>query len=76
MSAAVTVRLDEATLGALDKLAEKTERPRDWLVTQAIEDYVALTEWAMNKIETGLVAAEAGDFASAQEVARNRAKFA
>ncbi len=41
MPAAFTVRLDEATLGALDRLAEKTDRSRSWLVTKAIEDYVA-----------------------------------
>ncbi len=76
MSAAVTVRLDETTLGALDQLAEKTDRPRDWLVTQAIEDYLALNAWAMAKIETGLAAADAYDFASPEEVARVRAKFA
>ncbi len=45
MSAAFTVRLDESTLVALDRLAEKTERSRNWLVARAIEDYVALNAW-------------------------------
>ena len=46
MSAAFTVRLDETTLGALDQLAEKTERSRNWLVAKAkFEDYLALNAW-------------------------------
>ena len=73
---ALTIRLDDATLGALDRLAEQTDRPRDWLIAQAIEDYVALNAWAVGKIEAGLAAADRGDFASPEEVARVRAKFA
>ena len=76
MSAAFTVRLDEATLGALDELAEKTDRSRSWLVTKAIEDYVALNAWQIGKIEAGVAAADHGDFASDQDVARVRKKFA
>ena len=76
MSAAFTVRLDEATLGALDQLAEKTERSRNWLVTKAIEEYVALNAWQVGKIEAGIAAADSGDFASEDELARVRRKFA
>ncbi len=76
MSAAFTVRLDEATLSALDKLAEKTDRSRTWLVTKAIEDYVTLNAWQIDKIEAGVAAADHGDFASDEDVARVRTKFA
>ncbi|HYA81179.1 MAG TPA: ribbon-helix-helix protein, CopG family [Methylocystis sp.] len=76
MSAAFTVRLDEATLGALDQLAEKTERSRNWLVAKAIEDYLALNAWQVAKIEAGIAASERGDFAADDEVARVRKKFA
>ncbi|HXY59049.1 MAG TPA: ribbon-helix-helix protein, CopG family [Methylocystis sp.] len=76
MSAAFTVRLDEATLGVLDQLAEKTERSRNWLVAKAIEDYLALNAWQVGKIEAGIDASESGDFASENEVTRVRKKFA
>ncbi len=76
MSAAFTVRLDEATLSALDELAEKTDRSRTWLVTKAIEDYVTLNAWQIGKIEAGVAAADHGDFASDGDVARVRTKFA
>jgi predicted transcriptional regulator len=75
MSAAFTVRLDETTLGALDRLAEKTERSRNWLVSKAIEDYLALNAWQIDKIEAGIAAADRGDFAADDEVARVRKKF-
>jgi predicted transcriptional regulator len=73
--AAFTVRLDEKTLDALDRLAEKTERSRSWLVTQAVETYVELNAWQLEKIEAGLRAADRGEFASEQEVQKVRTKF-
>jgi predicted transcriptional regulator len=76
MSDTVTVQLDDDTLSALDQLAQKTERSRTALVSQAVHDYVALTEWQLRKTEAGIEAAERGDFASDAEVARVRAKFA
>jgi len=76
MPAPFTVRLDESTLTALDHLAEKTDRSRNWLVTRAVEDFVALNAWQLEKIEAGLAAANRGDFASDDEMARVRKKFA
>jgi predicted transcriptional regulator len=76
MSAAFTVRLDETTLGALDQLAEKTERSRNWIVAKAIEDYIALNAWQVGKIEAGIAAADQRDFASHEEIARVRKRFA
>ncbi|MGO8737685.1 CopG family ribbon-helix-helix protein [Rhodoblastus sp.] len=76
MPAPFTVRLDEATLTALDRLAEKTDRSRNWLVGRAIEDFVALNAWQLGKIEAGLAAADRADFAGDDELARVRKKFA
>ena len=76
MPAPFTVRLDESTLNALDRLAEKTDRSRNWLVSRAVEDFVALNAWQIGKIEAGLAAADRGDFASDAELARVRKKFA
>lgn len=76
MPAPFTVRLDESTLTALDHLAEKTDRSRNWLVTRAVEDFVALNAWQIGKIEAGLAAADRGDFATDKELTRVRKKFA
>ena len=42
----------------------------------AVEDFVALNAWQIGKIEAGIEAADRGEFASDDEVARVRAKFA
>ena len=76
MTAAFTLRLNEATLEALDRLAEKTERSRSWLATKAIEDHVALNAWQIGKIEAGIAAADRGDFASDDDVERVLGKYA
>jgi predicted transcriptional regulator len=76
MPAPFTVRLDESTLNALDHLAEKTERSRNWLVARAVEDFVALNAWQLGKIEAGIAAANRGEFASDEELTRVREKFA
>lgn len=76
MTAAFTLRLNEATLDALDRLAEKTERSRSWLATKAIEDYVAMNAWQIGKIEAGIAAADRGDFASDDDVERVVGKYA
>jgi predicted transcriptional regulator len=75
VTAAFTLRLDEATLEALDQLAEKTERSRSWLATKAIEDYVALNAWQIGRIEAGIADADRGDFASDDDVARVIGKY-
>ena len=75
MTAAFTLRLNEATLDALDRLAEKTERSRSWLATKAIEDYIALNAWQIGKIEAGIAAADCGDFAGDDDVARVVGKY-
>jgi predicted transcriptional regulator len=76
MPTALTVSIDEATVGALDDLAAKTERSRDWLVNRAIEDFVALNAWQITKIEAGMAAADRGEFTTDAEIARVREKFA
>jgi len=73
---AVTVRLDDDTADALDRLAESLDWSRDDVAAQAIREYVALQAWQVAEVEAGLAQAEAGDFASDGDVARVIAKFA
>lgn len=75
MSEVLTVRLEDATLSSLDQLAGKTDRSRDSLVVRAIEDFLALESWRIEKIEAGIAAADRGEFASDEELARVEAKF-
>ena len=66
MTVAFTLRLSEATLQALDRLAEKTERSRS---------YIALNAWQIAKIESGIAAADRGEFADDDDVARVVEKY-
>ena len=75
MPRSVTFELGDETLQALDRLAEQTERSRDDLVSQAVEDYLDLQAWQIDKIRAGIAAAELGDFASEEEIARIAEKY-
>jgi predicted transcriptional regulator len=75
MTAGFTLRLREETLQALDQLAAKTERSRSWLAVKAIEDHIALNAWQIAKIEAGIAAADRGEFADADDVARVVGKY-
>jgi predicted transcriptional regulator len=74
-TAAFTVRLSEASLEALDRLAEKTGRSRSSLAVQAIEDYIALNASQISRIEAGIAAADRGEFAEDGHVARAVGKY-
>jgi predicted transcriptional regulator len=75
MSAGFLVRLDDDALTALDALAQRIGRSRNWLVGRAVQDYVALNQWQLEKIETGIAEANRGEFASDEEVARVRRRW-
>jgi predicted transcriptional regulator len=71
----VTIDLDDLTLQALDRVAERSERTRAEIISDALQDYLELQAWQLEKIEAGLAAANAGDFASDEEIARIARKY-
>ena len=75
MTAAFTLRLDDATRKAFDRLAEKTDRSRSWHAARVIGDYIALDAWQIAKIEAAIGGAERGDLADDQDVARVLGKY-
>lgn len=66
----LSLRLDAATLKKLDKLADATQRSRSFLLNEAVKDYLSLNEWQVQEIQKGLKEADAGDFATDEEVER------
>lgn len=68
MSATVTLRLDDTVKDKLEKLAESTHRSRSFLAAEAIKAYVESNEWQIAEIHQALQEAEAGDFATVDEV--------
>ena len=73
---AITLRLDGALRGKLDKLATATGRSRSFLAAEAIRDYVALNNRQIEEIHKGLAEAERGEFASDKDVKRVAKKWA
>ena len=68
MSTTVTLRLDDEVKNKLEKLAESTHRSRSFLAAEAIKAYVDSNEWQINEIHQAIKEADAGDFASQEEV--------
>ncbi len=74
-STTLTVRLPVHLREKLEGLAEATARSKSWLAADAIRAYVELQEWQIKEIEAGIKEADAGDFASAEEVDAVRDKW-
>jgi predicted transcriptional regulator len=55
---ATSVRLDDETLKRVRQIAEAMDRPRAWLMGQAIKQYVAREERLIAEIEKGVRAAD------------------
>ena len=69
MSTTITIRLDDEVKDRLDVLAGATHRSKSFLAAEAIRDYVENNEWQIGEIRAAMQEADAGDFASAKEVA-------
>ena len=55
-----SVRLDDETLARVGQIAEAMDRPRAWLMAEAIKQYVAREEWFIQEVEKGVKAADEG----------------
>lgn len=75
MTAAFTIRLDDETLAKLDALAADTDRSRNWLAAKAIENYIELNAWQIERIKEGIAQADRGEFATEEEVEAVFAKY-
>ncbi len=70
MSEVMTIRVDRKTKTRLEKLAKAMERTKSYLAAEAIRTYVELNEWQIGEIKAALKEADAGDFATPEEVAK------
>ncbi len=63
-----TIRIDEDMLGRLDTLAKSQDRPRSYLVNQALKRYIEYEEWFVKEVKDGLKEVEKGKVATDDEV--------
>ena len=67
-TAPVTVRLDAALNEQLETIAIPLDRPKSWVIAQAVQDFVALQQWQLSAIDEGIRAADAGELTAHEEV--------
>jgi RHH-type rel operon transcriptional repressor/antitoxin RelB len=67
-SSVLTLRLDAKLKNQLDRLSKSMNRSRSFVAAQAIQEFVSVNEWQISEIKKGLAEADAGDFATDEEV--------
>lgn len=67
---AFTIRSDSTKVKKLDQLANKLDRSRNYLVNQAIEQYLDINAWQIRQIKQGIKAADEGRFVNDIEMQR------
>jgi len=64
----VTFRLDPEKRDALDAIAAGMDRDRSYVLNEAIDVYLEMQQWQLQEIQKGMAEADAGVFASEEEV--------
>jgi len=64
----MTIRLKPDLKTRLDKLSAATNRSKSFLAAEAVREFIEVNEWQIEEIEKAVEEADAGDFASEQEV--------
>ena len=65
---AFTVRTEAVTVHQLDYMAASLDRSRNYLVNQAIKEYLAAHAWQIEKINNGIAAADRGELVEHDQV--------
>lgn len=74
-SRTVSIRTESGVLDDIDKAAKAEDRSRNWWINQAIKTALADEEAWLEKINTGLKAADENQFATEAEVEETFARF-
>jgi predicted transcriptional regulator len=67
-TATLTLRIPVEVRDQLDRLADATHRTKSFLAGEAIRQYLDLEAWQIGEIQQAITEADAGDFASDEEV--------
>ncbi len=71
----INVRLPEALHKQIEELAKATARTKSFLAIDALTNYVQSESWQIRYIQEGIQEADAGEFASDQQVKAVFAKY-
>ncbi len=75
MSTTMTIRLDDDLQEQFERLAAATRLSKSFLAAEAIRGFIELNEWQVRDMQQALREADAGEFASDDEVLRTFAKW-
>jgi len=67
-TAPVSVRLEPVLNDQVTSIAAALDRPRSWVIEQAVRDFVAVQQWQLAAIDEGLQAADAGRIVAHEDV--------
>lgn len=73
---AMTIRIPDEMAATLSSLAKVTGRTKSWLAAEALKQYLDREAWQIAEIQRAVQEADAGDFASEEEVNAVMAKWA
>ncbi len=68
MTVSTSFRAGEEKMARLDAVASAMGRSRSWLLNRAVDDALEYYEWYMQTVRRGIEDADAGRFASPEEV--------
>ena len=71
----ITFRVEDDKKVALDEIADGLNRDRSYVLNEAVSAYIETHRWQIEHIKEGLRQADAGEFASDEEVAAAFAKW-
>jgi predicted transcriptional regulator len=67
---AFTIRAETEIVHKLDDLAGSLDKSRNYLVNQAIKEYLETHAWQVEKITQGIAAADRGEWVAHEDVMR------
>jgi predicted transcriptional regulator len=67
-TAPVSIRLEPALSDQVTAIAAALDRPKSWVIEQAVRDFVAVQEWQLAAIDEGIRQADAGQLIPHEDV--------
>lgn len=71
----ISFRLAAEKVAALDSLADSLDRDRSYLINEAVEDYLEVQRYHLERIQAGIKAADDGEVLDHADVKRLVAKL-
>jgi predicted transcriptional regulator len=67
-SLSLSIRLEPELNEQVTSIAGILDRPKSWVIEQAVKDYVATQQWQLAAIDEGINAADAERFVSHEDI--------